>query len=87
MLYVGVARGVPTEWNRPTGAEGSLILTADGGKTWQTLSGTHGDFHDMWINPDNPGNFVISNDGGAAVTLCKITSFSELNSPSTFDPS
>jgi hypothetical protein len=23
----------------------------------------------MWINPDNPGNFVISNDGGAAVTF------------------
>ena len=39
VLYVGVARGVPTEWNRPTGAEGSLIRTADGGKTWQHLTG------------------------------------------------
>ena len=45
------------------------LRSTDGGKTWQTLSGTHGDFHDMWINPDNPNNFVISNDGGAAVTF------------------
>ena len=45
------------------------LRSTDGGKTWQTLSGTHGDFHDLWINPDNPNNFVISNDGGAAVTF------------------
>jgi photosystem II stability/assembly factor-like uncharacterized protein len=43
--------------------------SSDAGKTWETLSGTHGDFHDLWINPDNPGNFVISNDGGAAITF------------------
>ena len=30
------------------------LRSTDGGKTWQTLSGTHGDYHDMWINPDNP---------------------------------
>jgi photosystem II stability/assembly factor-like uncharacterized protein len=45
------------------------LRSTDGGKTWETLSGTHGDFHDLWINPDNPNNFVISNDGGAAITF------------------
>src|SRR5688572_5733156 len=45
------------------------LRSADGGKTWETLSGTHGDFHDLWINPDNPSNFIISNDGGAAITF------------------
>jgi len=45
------------------------LRSRDGGKTWDTLSGTHGDFHDLWINPDHPGNFIISNDGGAAITL------------------
>ena len=45
------------------------LRSIDGGKTWETLSGTHGDFHDLWINPDNPHNFVIANDGGAAITF------------------
>jgi photosystem II stability/assembly factor-like uncharacterized protein len=41
----------------------------DGGKTWEKLSGTHGDYHDLWINPDNPRNMVIANDGGAAISV------------------
>ncbi len=41
----------------------------DGGKTWSRISGTHGDFHDLWINPDNSKNMVIANDGGAAVSF------------------
>ncbi len=45
------------------------LRSNDGGRTWETLPGTHGDFHDLWINPDNPNNFVISNDGGAAITF------------------
>jgi len=45
------------------------LRSNDGGKTWETLRGTHGDFHDLWINPDNPNNMVISNDGGAAITF------------------
>ncbi len=47
------------------------LRSGDGGKTWETLSGTHGDYHDLWINPDNPKNFVIANDGGAAITFNK----------------
>ncbi len=47
----------------------SALRSHDAGKTWETLSGTHGDYHDLWINPDNPSNFIISNDGGAAITF------------------
>lgn len=47
----------------------SALRSNDAGKTWETLSGTHGDFHDLWINPDNPNNFIISNDGGGAITF------------------
>ncbi|MDQ3131403.1 MAG: glycosyl hydrolase, partial [Acidobacteriota bacterium] len=47
------------------------LRSNDGGKTWETLSGTHGDYHDLWINPDNPNNFVIANDGGAAISFNK----------------
>ena len=45
------------------------LRSADGGKTWETLSGTHGDFHDLWINPNDPANMIISNDGGSAITF------------------
>jgi len=54
----------------------SALRSTDGGKTWETLSGTHGDFHDLWINPDNPNNFIISNDGGSAITFNGGRSFS-----------
>ncbi|MEC8412391.1 MAG: glycosyl hydrolase, partial [Planctomycetota bacterium] len=45
------------------------LRSIDGGKTWETLSGTHGDYHDLWINPLDSRNMVISNDGGAAITF------------------
>lgn len=52
-----------------------FLRSKDGGRTWETIGGTHGDFHDLWINPDNPNNFVVSNDGGAAITFNKGRSF------------
>ena len=52
------------------------LRSKDGGKTWENLSGTHGDYHDLWINPDNPNNFIISNDGGSAITFNSGKSFS-----------
>ncbi len=45
------------------------LRSIDGGKTWERLSGTHGDFHDLWINPKNSKNMVIANDGGAAISF------------------
>ena len=45
------------------------LRSIDGGKTWERLSGTHGDYHDLWINPMNSNNMVIANDGGAAVSF------------------
>ncbi len=52
------------------------LRSKDGGRTWETIGGTHGDFHDLWINPDNPQNMVISNDGGAAITFNRGRSWS-----------
>lgn len=45
-----------------------FMKSMDGGKTWQTLRPPHGDNHDMWINPENPKEFIESNDGGATIT-------------------
>lgn len=45
------------------------LRSIDGGKNWEVLSGTHSDFHDLWINPGNSRNFVMANDGGAAISF------------------
>ncbi len=52
------------------------LRSKDAGKTWESLGGTHGDFHDLWINPNDPNNFIISNDGGSAITFNGGASFS-----------
>lgn len=41
----------------------------DGGKSWEEISSNHGDYHDLWINPNNPRNMVISDDGGAEISF------------------
>ncbi|QJP33355.1 glycosyl hydrolase [Nonlabens sp. Ci31] len=51
----------------------------DGGHTWTTITGTHGDHHDLWINPDNTKNMIIANDGGAAVSYNSGQSWSRQN--------
>ena len=47
----------------------SLFRSADQGKTLTSIgNGTHGDFHDLWIDPADPAHLVVANDGGGAVT-------------------
>jgi photosystem II stability/assembly factor-like uncharacterized protein len=47
----------------------SLFRSTDGGETLEVINnGTHGDFHDFWIDPDDPAHLVVGNDGGGAVS-------------------
>lgn len=47
----------------------SFYRSDDGGKTLTSIgNGTHGDFHDLWIDPDDPQHLVVGNDGGGTVT-------------------
>lgn len=47
----------------------SIFRSKDGGKTMEVINnGTHGDFHDLWIDPDNATHLVVGNDGGGAVS-------------------
>ena len=47
----------------------SAFRSTDGGKTLTNVGGgTHGDHHDLWIDPDNSEHLVIANDGGGAVS-------------------
>jgi len=45
------------------------LRSIDGGKTWEILNTSHGDHHDLWINPANSKNMVIADDGGASITF------------------
>lgn len=59
-----------------------IMKTIDGGKTWARVSATHGDNHDLWINPSNSDIMINANDGGASVSLDGGKSWStQLNQP------
>lgn len=45
------------------------MRSIDGGNTWEDVSSTHGDYHNLWINPKNSANMIISDDGGSAITF------------------
>jgi photosystem II stability/assembly factor-like uncharacterized protein len=42
--------------------------STDGGKTFEKVPGTHGDYHDLWIDPLEPSRIIQGNDGGATVS-------------------
>jgi photosystem II stability/assembly factor-like uncharacterized protein len=55
----------PTNPDRLFKPDGSLIQSLDGGKTFaDTGGGAHGDFHDVWIDPENPNEVITGDDGG-----------------------
>ena len=45
------------------------LKSIDGGRTWEEIHGQLGDYHNLWINPDNPKNMILSDDGGSTVTV------------------
>ncbi len=58
------------------------LKSVDGGKSWETIAGPHGDYHDMWINPSNSKNFALADDGGVGITFNGGATFStQYNQP------
>jgi len=45
-----------------------LNVSNDGGRTYRSLRGMHGDHHGLWIDPDNSNYLVNVNDGGVDVS-------------------
>jgi len=55
----------PREPDRVYKPDGSLIVSTDGGKSFSNISGgAHGDFHDVWVDPDNTDHLITGDDGG-----------------------
>lgn len=61
----------------------SLHKSTDGGKSFKTIPTQHGDNHDIWINPGNPSNMIVANDGGAQISLNGGASWSSVHNQPT----
>jgi photosystem II stability/assembly factor-like uncharacterized protein len=60
-----------------------MMKSIDGGKTFTPVRIGHGDTHDLWINPDEPNNMALADDGGAEITYNGGKSWSTLNNQPT----
>ncbi|TAE41540.1 MAG: glycosyl hydrolase [Runella slithyformis] len=61
----------------------NAFKSKDGGKTFQRINVHHGDTHDVWINPANPANYIVGDDGGGEVTYDDGNTFTELDLPTS----
>ncbi len=60
-----------------------LMKSIDGGKTFFPIRIGHGDTHDLWINPNDPLNIALADDGGAEISANGGKSWSTLNNQPT----
>ncbi len=55
----------PTNPDRVFKPDLDLIVSEDGGRSFARRGGgSHGDWHDLWIDPDNPKHVIGGDDGG-----------------------
>jgi photosystem II stability/assembly factor-like uncharacterized protein len=46
-----------------------LLKSTDGGRTFTLIKTQHGDTHSLWINPADPRNMILTDDGGARISF------------------
>lgn len=92
IMYSALAKGAPPRWRRETGAEGALIRSQDGGRTWQEIdlgaAGSSKQFAEaITIDPAQPehvfagfrsGEIIASTDAGASWTKLPLTMPTEI---------
>ena len=55
----------PKNENKVYKPDFALIMSEDGGKSFSGIgNGAHGDFHTVWVNPDNTDHLIAGDDGG-----------------------
>lgn len=60
----------PKDPNHVYGISADLSQSKDGGKTFKSMPGApHGDFHGMWIAPNDSDRMMVAEDGGVARSL------------------
>ncbi len=55
----------------------NMYRSTDSGKTLTNVRAPHGDYHDMWIDPNDPQHLVNANDGGGTVSVNWGTSWTD----------
>ena len=58
-----------------------LEKSTDGGRTFRPVPSTHGDHHDLWIDPADPHRMINGNDGGATVSTNGVRSWTAQDYP------
>ncbi len=64
-FYFGRLVVDPTNAERVFKPGGRLVVSDDGGRSFANSGGgAHGDWHDVWVDPDNPKHVLGADDGG-----------------------
>ena len=64
-FYFGNLIVDPKDSEKVFKVDGPLLLSVNGGKSFSIVSGgAHGDFHDVWIDPDDTNTIYTGDDGG-----------------------
>ncbi|MBL7941884.1 MAG: hypothetical protein JNM00_03920 [Flavobacteriales bacterium] len=58
-----------------------LMKSIDGGQNFKSIPQEHGDCHDLWINPDNPDNYICGYDGSAVITFTDGLTWTDMKIP------
>lgn len=67
--YFSQMRPDPVLRNRVYRLGTGFYVSDDMGKTFRTLStNLHGDYHDFWVDSNDPSHMLIANDGGLGVS-------------------
>ncbi|MEO9967079.1 MAG: hypothetical protein ABJF11_14870 [Reichenbachiella sp.] len=79
-FYYAEIAADPENENRLYNIYSEVGLSEDGGKNFKTLLGwsptrVHGDYHAIWIHPENPSFVIIGNDGGLAISRDRAKTF------------
>jgi photosystem II stability/assembly factor-like uncharacterized protein/DNA-binding FrmR family transcriptional regulator len=59
----------PVDENKVYVLNAPMLKSINGGKSFSRISNPHSDQHHMWINPGNPNNIILANDGGGCITF------------------
>jgi photosystem II stability/assembly factor-like uncharacterized protein len=77
--YIRLAVSTGNE-NEVIVSNSSFHLSVDGGETFRPMP-WGGDNHDIWIDPQDPNRFVITNDGGMNITTVHGRGFNRVQLP------
>ncbi|HUJ31639.1 MAG TPA: hypothetical protein VLY23_10195 [Candidatus Acidoferrum sp.] len=77
--YVRIAVSTGND-NEVLVANSDFLISLDGGETFRSVP-WGGDNHDIWIDPQNPDRFVITDDGGLNITTVHGRGFNRVSLP------